>query len=203
MVITQEVFQRFSQLLGERLVKGTGIEEDVVRYSLFASLTEKASVLRGEILLEYGHPNIPRAKIDGYLPLNDKHGAAVWELKYDRRIPSGYNQPRSNKAGALINDVFRLGTFEIGDAIERLLIYLTDEEMKSYLTNTRNGFNVLFGLAPGGSFRIDRKFLDGRAPSVRNKVHCPLVACDAVARFTMSLPCVHELRVYEIRRAKA
>jgi hypothetical protein len=129
MVMTQEVFQRFSQLLGERLLKGTRIEEDVVRYSLFAALTDEASVLPGEILLEYEDPKIPRAKIDGYLPSNDKHTAAVWEPKYDREIPSGHNQPRSNEAGALINDVFRLGAFEIGGPIERLLIYLTDEEI--------------------------------------------------------------------------
>jgi len=184
-------------------LNGTGIAEGVLRDCLCASLTEKALILQLEIRFEYPHPNIPSAKIDGYLPLNDKHGAAVWELKYDRKIPSGHNQPKPNKAGALMNDVFRLGAFGIGDAIERLLMYLTDEEMKSYLSKPRNGFDVLFGLGPGGSFRIDRKFLGARAPSVMDKVPCPVVACDAVARFNMSLPCEHELRVYEIRRATA
>jgi hypothetical protein len=197
-IFTQDVLAHFQELLRERLAGASRLAEDSVRYSLHESLQQKGGVAGSEILVPYDHPVIERAKIDSYLPASQHHGAAAWELKYDRAIPSGKNQPRSEKAGALLNDFFRLAAFPRPPDLERVVIYLTDSEMVSYLRNPRNGLGGLFDLASTRSFTLDRRLLDSRAASVRKKIKAPVTTCWAVGRFAVSLAREHELRVYDV-----
>jgi hypothetical protein len=117
-------------------------------------------------------------------------------IKYDRRTPSGKNQPRSNKAGALLNDFFRLGALD--ENVERRVIYLTDGEMASYFRNPHNGLVGLFDLAQSAQFAIDGSLLAPLAKSVKDKIKVPIFPCYAVGDFARSLSRQHELRVYEV-----
>jgi hypothetical protein len=195
---TQDVLTRFQELLRDRLTGAGRLAEDSIRYSLGLALQQKAGIADSEILIPYDHPAIERAKIDSYLPASEQHGPAAWELKYDRAIPSGKNQPRSNKAGALLNDFFRLAVFPGPPDLERVVIYLADSEMASYLRNPRNGLGGLFDLPSTKSFRIDSSLLVSLAPSVRKKIKAPVTRCWAVGKSAVSLPREHELRVYGV-----
>jgi hypothetical protein len=197
-IFTQDVLTRFQELLRDRLTGASRLAEDSIRYSLHLSLQQKAGIADSEILVPYDHPAIERAKIDSYLPASEQHGPAAWELKYDRAIPSGKNQPRSNKAGALLNDFFRLAVFPGPPDLERVVIYLTDSEMASYLQKPRNGLSGLFDLPTTESFTVDNGLLESRAPSVRKKIKAPVTTCWAVGKFAVSLPREHELRVYDV-----
>lgn len=198
MIFTSEVLAAFQGQLQERLAREGKLTEDSVRYSLYASLQQSRGIANSEIQIEYEHPRIKGARIDSFLPASPEHPAAAWELKYDRTIPSGKNQPRSNKAGALVNDFLRLAAFDETECFERVVIYLTDSEMATYFRNPKNGFAPLFDLAPGQSFRIDGCFVGARARSVKNKVRAPISTCFAVAKLAASLHRDHHLRLYEV-----
>lgn len=197
-IFTQDVLTHFQELLRERLMTPSKLTEDSVRYSLHVSLQREAGITGSEIVVGYDHPKIPRAKIDSFFPTSETHGAAAWELKYDRAIPSGKNQPRSNKAGALLNDFFRLAAFDGPPDLERVVVYLSDSEMASYFRNRRNGLDGLFDLPVGGRFTINSNLLRPLAPSVTKKIKAPIVPCNAVAKWAVSLPREHALRVYNV-----
>ena len=197
-IFTQDVLTRSQELLSERLTGSGRLTEDSIRYSLHVSLQKRAGIAESEILAPYDHPAIERAKIDSYLPASEQHGAAAWELKYDHAIPSGKNQPRSNKAGALLNDFFRLAAFPGPPDLERVVIYLTDAEMASYFRNPRNGLGGLFDLPTTRTFTIDSSLLASRAPSVRIKIKAPVTTCWALGKLAASLPREHVLRVYDV-----
>ena len=197
MIFTSEVVDRFSEVLTGILGEGRA-SEDRVRYSLFTAIRERAGIVDNEIAFEWPHPKIKGAKLDSFLPSSERHGACAWELKYDRATPGGKNQPRSNKAGALINDFFRLAALDDTGEVERIVIYLTDADMTSYFRNPHNGFDGLFSLGSGARLRIDDNLLASRAPSVRNKVKAPIIPCYAVGKFA-ALPRDHQLRLYEVR----
>jgi hypothetical protein len=197
MIFTSDVIGRFTELL-KGLLDGGRVSEDRVRYALFVALRERTGIRDDEIMLEWPHPSIRGAKLDGFLCGCEGHGACAWELKYDRATPGGSNQPRSNKAGALINDFFRLAGLDETGGIERILIYLTDAEMARYFQNPRNGFEALFGLGAGARFRIDREFLAPRAASVRQKVTAPIIPCYAIGVAQASLPRDHQMRLYAV-----
>ena len=201
MIFTPDVLDRFAELLMVGMRRQASMSEDGIRYCLFTSIREKAGVGEGEIVIEHRHPKIKGAKLDCFLPASPTHGAAVWELKYDRAIPSGGSQPRSNKAGSLLNDFFRLAAFDEPEDVERVVIYLTDPEMASYLRNPRSGLDALFDLGAGTELRIDANFLASRAPSVRNKIKVPALPCYAVGKFAAGLPARNELRLWEVRLA--
>jgi hypothetical protein len=197
-IFTQNVLIRFQELLRDKLTGASRLAEDSIRYSFHVSLQERAGIADSEILVPYDHPLIERAKIDSYLPASERHGAAAWELKYDRAIPSGKNQPRSNKAGALLNDFFRLAAFPGPPDLERVVIYLTDSEMASYFRNPRNGLSDLSDLPTTKSFAVNSSLLDTLAPSVRKRIKAPVTACWALGKFAVSLPREHELRLYDV-----
>lgn len=200
MIFTSEVADRFCEHLKGVLDTG-GASEDQVRYALVTAIREVVGIADNGIRVEYPHPNIKGAKLDGFLPASEKHGACAWELKYDRATPGGGNQPRSNKAGAFINDFFRLAGLDDKRAVERVVIYLTDAEMASYLQNPSNGFKDLFSLSAGERVLIDANFLKLRPQAVKNKVKAPIVPCYAIGKVSASLPRNHRLRLYEVRPA--
>ena len=72
----------------------------------------RSSLLRNNIdpdavILEFPHPEIPRAKIDTWMP--DFHGRAVAiEFRYDWGAPGGTNSNKTQRAGAVFEDLRRL-----------------------------------------------------------------------------------------------
>jgi hypothetical protein len=119
--------------------------------------------------MEFEHPSLPAKKLDSYIAASENHSAAAWEVKYDRKPPSGKNQPRSSKAGGLIDDVFRLaGLSEVG-TLERVLIYVSDQEMLGYYMNPGNQFASFLELASGQSFTFDPAWLATLSESGRKE----------------------------------
>ncbi len=185
--------ERFGDLLAERLEHGTFTTEDSVRYTFFAAFLE-SGIKPHEVVLEYPHPAIPRAQIDTWFPDFGGKSLAI-EFKYDRAIPSGGNSPRTQKAGKLFHDLYRLGL--LARTSRSLFVYLTCQEMASYLGNPLNNLVDFFALSQGNSLHIGPEFMRNRpATFVRTAGEVPNV--EIVCQHSRSLPGAHELRVLEV-----
>ena len=148
------VFTDFAGLLETRLVRAVPTTEDSVRYKLFASLLRNG-VEPDEVVLEFPHPAIPRAKVDTWLPDFEGTPVAI-EFKYDRDPPSGTNLPKTQKAGALFADLRRLQL--LSDRAAAYLAYLTTNDMDVYFNNPRHGHRELYELPPGHSLEIGESY---------------------------------------------
>jgi hypothetical protein len=84
------------------------------------------------IILEYPHSNISCGYIDTYIPPQRGHYELAIELKFDREIPSGRNTPRTQKAGRVFADIFRLALFVPHNNVHRYFVYVTDREISTY-----------------------------------------------------------------------
>ena len=81
------VFTDFTNLLETRFNGNVLTTEDSVRYTLFASMLHN-NISPNAVILEFPHPEIPRAQIDTWM--SDFHGKSVAiEFKYDREPPGG------------------------------------------------------------------------------------------------------------------
>jgi hypothetical protein len=193
-MIRQETWERLGELLEVRLAKGVFTTEDSVRYTFFIALLEREHLKPEDIILEHRHPGITSALIDTWIPALDGVGVAL-EFKYDRDIPSGKNSPRTQKAGKIFQDLYRLGQFNT--TAHRVFVYLASDEMTSHFMSKRNRLSEFFSLAPGRSLRIDDAFLAGRAKSFVSMLGAtPNV--EAVALYARGLPHGHQVRAYEV-----
>jgi hypothetical protein len=197
-IFSKAALELFSELLQERLKRHRTLTEDEIENSLNYSLVERGNLAEFEIRMEFEHPSLPEKKLDSYVAASDSHGAAAWEVKYDRKPPGGMNQPKSNKAGALINDVFRLAGLSEDEQLERVLIYVTDEEMVGYFKNPRNQFGSFFDLAPGESFPFDSAWVASLSASVKKWVKAPGKLCRVNAIYSAQLSANVALRVYAV-----
>lgn len=144
----EEVFELFAKLLGERFEKGKFTTEDSVRYTFFYCLTECMNLKPSDIILEYSHPSIERAKIDLRIEASNAVPEMFFEFKYYRKDSQNDNSPRTQKAGKVFADIFRLASIEPNSEVKRYLIFVTDEEMAKYLLNNKNGLIDFFNLKP-------------------------------------------------------
>jgi len=196
----QKIFSSFSTLLEERLKAGVFTTEDSVRYTFFQALTQGDHYQHTDIVLEYPHPEIDRAQIDTLINAKDTLSSMAFEFKYDRRNPSNTNQNRTQRAGAVFKDLFRLGRIPDNTAEKKYFIYLTDDEMAVYFRNPRNGFAKFFALRFGKSFNIDSKFVLGRARTFLDVVRPYQIDCKATGAFRSNLSQIHVLRIFDIQR---
>ena len=126
-----EIFSNFAKLLDTRLKVGVLTTEDSVRYTFFASALHN-NISPDAVILEFPHPAIPRAQIDTWMP--DFHGVTVAiEFKYDREPPGGKNQPKTQKAGSVFEDLRRLLLVSMSTDAVCYFVYVTTEEMNVYL----------------------------------------------------------------------
>ncbi|MCF6319619.1 MAG: hypothetical protein L3J83_10155 [Proteobacteria bacterium] len=172
--------------------------EDCVRYSFFISLVEETNIESHEILMEYPHPLIENAKIDTFIPSNKNAKGLAIEFKYDRRIPSGKNAPKPQKAGKLFKDINRLLKFGGEDKVNLWLIYLTDDEMIKYYRNTQNKLNDFFNLSAGENIDFTNMFLNNKSETFKKNVGYEIKA-NVQCLFSKNLLTSHELRVYQVR----
>lgn len=187
--------ERFGELLQLRFERDTFTTEDSVRYTLFAALLEEGGLQPHDVILEQRHPSIAGAEIDTWAPTFGRSGLAA-EFKYDRALPGGKNTPRTQKAGQVFHDLYRLGL--ITPEMLRVLIYLADSEMVGYFSNRENGLRDFFALERGGTFTVDSAFMTQRPASFRAAARdIPNVVVSAL--YGLSLPKNHELRIYEVR----
>lgn len=182
--------ERFSDLLSVRLIKRIFTTEDSVRYTFFTALLQQSGLKPEDVVLECPHPSIAGAEIDTWIPSFEAGGLAI-EFKYDRDIPSGKNTPRTQKAGKVFHDLYRLG--QIKNGARCLFIYLTGPEMASYFSNPSNGLTEFFSLPQGRTFPIDSAFMSGKSSTFASSVgKAPDVVVAAL--YGCSLPGKHEVR---------
>jgi hypothetical protein len=154
------IFQRFGDLLDERFKRGVVTTEDSVRYTFFAALLN-AGILPHEVVLEYPHPAIERAKIDTWLP-SYKEGSVAIEFKYDRDPPGGKNQPKTQKAGYVFKDLHRQVHVAKEIGVRSFFVYVTSEEMATYFRNPINGHTQLWSLGAGEELGIDEDYFSNK-----------------------------------------
>lgn len=155
-----KVFEEFGRLLEERFRRGVVTTEDSVRYTFFAALL-KSGVAPEQVVLEYPHPAIDRAKIDTWLPTY-KDGSIAIEFKYDRDPPGGKNQPKTQKAGAVFKDLRRQALVAKAIGVRSYFVYVTTEEMAVYFRNPQNGHSRLWGLENGSDMLVDENYLSDK-----------------------------------------
>jgi hypothetical protein len=155
-----KVFEEFRRLLEERLRRGVVTTEDSVRYTFFAALL-KSGVTPEQVVLEFPHPAIDRAKIDTWLPFYQDGSIAI-EFKYDRDPPGGKNQPKTQKAGAVFKDLRRQALVAKTIGVRSYFVYVTSEEMAVYFRNPNNGHSMLWSLGNGSDMPIDEHYLSDK-----------------------------------------
>lgn len=112
---------------------------------------------------------------------------------YDRTIPSGHNQPRTQKAGDIFGTIANLIEAESVD--RRLLVYLTDDEMYRYLTNPANGLDRIFGRTDYQCFGVTKTELARRKKTFTSRMgNWPPSA--EMSRKYRQLPALHHLWVF-------
>ena len=191
----RDALPAFGNLMDTRLGKSVFTTEDSVRYTLFAAILETTSLKPEEIVLEQPHPYIPRAQIDTWIPPTAIRRGVAIEFKYDREIPSAQNTPRTQKAGKVFHDLYRLGLAPA--EFTRLFVYLAGAEMSSYFQNQINGVAGLFSLPVSETLAIDAAYLSGRSNTFAQACgQVPNVAVQLI--YSRSLPKQHELRVFEV-----
>jgi hypothetical protein len=204
MIFTRTVLEMFEELLRQRLERlnpqdlRDRLTEDEIQDSLNHALITKGGIAEYEIRMEFEHPFIPGKKLDSYIAPALGRPAAAWEVKYDRRPPSGVNSPRSNKAGGVINDVFRLAALHRDLEIETVVVYVTDQEMAGYYANADNHFGSFFDLAVGKSFAMGRTWIEFLSGAVKSRLRAPGDCCHVLGKYSADLPRDHALRVYEV-----
>ena len=148
------VLATFRQELSQCLESGAWTLESDVRDAFVNALVSVGGT-QSQIQREAPHVTLPRSY--GWIDL------LVWdvpvgsqcaiEFKYDRGIPSGYNQPKTQKAGAIFADFIRRLHWPTSD--QRLFVYATDSEMRNYLTASPTILSRVLQEAPGASIDLD------------------------------------------------
>ena len=198
-LFSESAWDALAELLQRRLLISPKLSEEDLRYCVVEALESFGMFPKGSIHLNYQHPSFDGKRIDLFLPAYSGQDAIVCELKYDRAIPSGYNQPRSMKAGAMLNDLLRLAHFKAATDVERFLIYLTDREMLDYLQNPQNGLAALFSDPKWPLLVVTSSFLGDRASSVRKMIKVPDIDCSVFTALRRDVGQNHHLSVFFVQ----
>jgi len=190
------ILRLFADYLDVRLEKGVFTTEDSVRYTFFAALLASTDLRPEDVIQEYPYPTIARARLDTHIPAFAGRGLAL-EFKYDRKIPSGRNAPRPQKAGKLFHDIHRLKEFTTDERCIRVFVYLADDEMAGYLSNRRNNLAPFFNLPQGQSMTIAPAFFEDKSTTFQGAAGAAFSAT-LCCLLSVALPQEHHLRVYAV-----
>lgn len=194
----QSVWALFASLLDRRFVDRVYTTEDSVRYTFFAALLSSGYYEPTHIVLELPHPTIHGAEIDTFIAAQKDRPALAIEFKYDRPIPSQRNLPRTQKAGQVFKDIFRLAHVPTTTAEVKYFVYLTDQEMASYFQNPRNGLLDFYDLRTNQAYMLSEDHFHSLAHTFRQIVQLTYMDCSVVGVFGRELALRHSLRIYEI-----
>ena len=190
------IFTDFTKLLEYRFNGGILTTEDSVRYTLFASMLQH-NIDPDMVILEFPHPEIPRAQIDTWIPDFQGKSIAI-EFKYDRETPGGSNQPKTQKAGAVFRDLRRLQLVSTKTSAACYFVYVSTEEMNAYYKNPTNGHRELYELSPGSSVEIKKSYFLGKPRTFMNELQKYFEA-NITSVLKSSLSGGHFLRIYKIK----
>jgi hypothetical protein len=194
-----DVFQSFAELLENRLSKGRFTTEDSVRCTFFHCLTACWNIDPSDIILEYPHPRVSGAEVDAYLVPKDKQLGIAFEFKFDRKIPSGRNLPRPQKAGKIFADIFRLARFGTENSVHLFFVYLTDDEMATYMQNPSNQLADFFGMMQGQRLVIDERYVTKHSPTFVNAAGSYVTGCELVCHLNGVFHSGYWIRIYEVK----
>ena len=193
-----QVLDLYANLLSERLDSGAFMTEDFVRYTFFHALLSSEFCSHIDVVLELPHPALGGKEIDTVIHGFGSRPSTAFEFKYHRRIPGGKNQPCTEHAGDCFNDIFRLAGLPEPTAHLRYFVYLTDDEMASYLTQPKNGLAGWFDLPEGRPFAVTNDLVTGRAKSFQGRIKAEPIQCTTTCLMSRELPLSHSLRIYQI-----
>ena len=155
--------KEFGRLLDERLAKKIHTTEDSIRYIFFHSMMNKMKYDPNDIILEYPHPAIHRARIDTFIQKNSRYPATALEFKFHKTMSSKTNAPGSQYAGSLLKDIFRLASLQkIRPETDCYMVYATDSEMIGYFYNMNNKLWRFFN---NKKTLINQKFINDKSPT--------------------------------------
>lgn len=193
----KRLFPEFVRELSKRLEYGVHTTEDAVRYTFFHALCTAGGLQPHQIVLEFPHDALDRKALDILIP-EWQGKPCIIEFKYHRRAPGkNSSAPRPMKAGSFFKDLMRLARFRASETSSRLLIYVTDGEMASYLSNPRNRLHDVFNLACENQIDIEASYLDGY-PETLLRTCGEVVPHKLTCVFSEPLPNDHHLRVYSV-----
>jgi len=191
----QTTIMRFSELLEIRLKNGVFTTEDAVRYTFFSALMETTDLQPHHVIPEQPHPAMLGKKIDTYITGADICDIAM-EFKYDRSSETESNSPTTQKSSALFCDFQRLLMIPSSPCVQRIMVYLTDQEMASYLDGN---VSELWHLAVEEKLILNASFFNNRTKTFMNElVNRKSFEGSVTLSFSKTLPTTHELRVYSI-----
>ena len=195
-----KVFEQFAIQLEQRFARRICTTEDSVRYTLFHCLTSYLDITPLDIVVEYPHSQIPKAMIDTYVLSKHELPGLIFEFKFDRKIPSHKNLNKTQRAGNVFSDIFRLVTFKSQhENLHRYFVYVTDKEMATYFRNPYNQLNDFFDLDLEKSISIERNYIENHPDTFIRAVGKPIVTCDVIARLKEDFDQGMWLRIYEVK----
>ena len=189
----------FETYLNRVLVARTPKSEDLVRYVFFQSLVASGIEVH-RFAFEYPHPAIERAMVDTVLVDERDDPIVALEVKYHRSVASGTNLAKPNMAGMLVHDIARLAVFTPAEA-QRVLLYVTDEEMAGYLANPRNHLQWVTGLEPGESKTLNNGDFTRLSDTFRKAVGPWPGPVTVRTLHSADLKAGHTARLYQIESA--
>jgi hypothetical protein len=185
--------------LKKRFTNNENTTERCVSYTFFAALIINNYYQPHEIQLEFPHPKIVGKKVDTYIRSTKDRKGMVLEYKYDRIAPAKRNSPRTQKAGKVFNDLYRLAMFDTDKNVRKWFVYITDTEMASYFSNIKNGVKGFFDLDVNNKLVIDNNYLQRKADTFQKSIdthNIKELKVTCVCKY--DLPNFHKLRIYEI-----
>lgn len=194
----EEVLSCFGKLLEERFMAVAPTSEDSIRYSFFLALVQTGFCIHSDVWLELPHPTISGAEIDLLVRAVPGRQSAAFEFKYDRAIPSQRNLPRTQKAGAVFKDLFRLAHIPENITNVRYFIYCTSEEMASYLRNPTNGWTRFWSLRKNEQYDLTINSVQSQSATFRGVIGNLFIPCKVTGLFVSDLPSGHCLRAYQV-----
>jgi hypothetical protein len=198
-----DIYREFADLLDHRFSNRVYTTEDCIRYTMFYCLTDSGDIHPSDVVLEYPHPAVSAARIDTYVAPKEKRPGLAFEFKFDRRIPSGRNPPKTQKAGKVFGDIFRLALFKVGGDVQRYFVYVTDEEMGIYFRNPSNQLVDFFDLEPGAELTIDGEYVNRHPETFVRSVGADVVRCALSCCLCRDFLSGFWVRAYEIKASSS
>ncbi len=126
-------------------------EAELVAMFTFAAIQHGVDL--GSIKREYPHPRLPGKRMDLAIVGSDGRLLAGCEFKRHSRTPSGKNQPVTKAAARVFGDLAAVSSLPAD--CRKLVLYLTDDEMRKYWRTGLYGINKVFDLPVGESITCD------------------------------------------------
>jgi hypothetical protein len=191
-------FEKFSSLLNERLRLGVYTTEDSIRYTFYSALLSSTDLKPSDLILEHPHPVIEGAEIDTVVIGSNGRPPMAIEFKYDRCNPGGRPQNRTQRAAAVMADIFRLFKVPVSLATVKYFVYITDSEMAGYFRNPTNRLHEFFELAGTAPFFIGSSRFHSFSATFTARIAPLLSECSVLSSHSAALAKDHCVRVFQV-----